>query len=204
MAKTITNNVRNNEQMAIMHLFEFDIYNLDGIFDETLRFTDHDLFVTYQGNEFTPLQITFDTLIENSTLSADNINISIDNVSGAMTEVALGKEWRNNPARIIRVLYTPPEETVFDETYEFGIGNNLGNETYPQIDLSTYNEDSYILFEGIIDTFNTTERALSGNLTSLFVNWQKPDPIRTYNQQEFTTIIEAVTDLIYWGRAKDV
>ena len=45
---------------------------------------------------------------------------------------------------------------------------------------------------------------LSGNLTSLFVNWQKPDPIRTYNQQEFTTIIEAVTDLIYWGRAKDV
>ena len=40
MSKTVTTNVRNDDAMGMIHLFEFDMYLLDGNFSETLRFTD--------------------------------------------------------------------------------------------------------------------------------------------------------------------
>lgn len=196
--KTVTNNSRSNNQFAILHLFEFDMYNLDGTFDETLRFTDHDIFVNDGTNEYTPLAITFDKLSEDGSMSADSINISIDNVSGALTTEALASEWRNNPATIKRVVYTPVSDNIDGETYEYGYGDNL--DAYPKLDITTLTKDSYILFKGIIDTFSATEQALSGTITSLFTNWSKPFPDRTFNQTEFTDIVDAMTETVYWGR----
>jgi len=197
MAKTITNNSRGNDALGMLHLFEFDMYDFDGNLDEVLRFTDHDIFVNDGTNEYTPLAITFDRLTEDSSMASDSISITLDNVSGAITSEALASEWRNNRAKITRVIYTPPSDTIGSEVYEFGYGDNLS--VYPKIDISLVTKDTYILFEGIIDTFSATENTLNGTITSLFTNWSKAYPTRKFNQTEFTTIIDTMVDEIQWG-----
>lgn len=199
MAKTITNNVRSNDSIALLHLFEFDMYNFDGTFKETLYFTDHDIFVTNGAKEYTPISITFDALRENIMMEADSVNITIDNLTGDITGNAIGSEWRGNRASIERVIYTPPEQTISLETYEYGYGDELS--TYPMINITSYAKDEYVLFEGVIDSFNANEQVLNATVTSMFANWAKPFPRRTYNQNEFTTIIDAMTTEIFWGRS---
>lgn len=201
MAKNITNNSRSNDQVGILHLFEFDMYDFSGNFLETLYFTDHDIFVDDGTNDYTPLAITFDILKEDITMEADSITVTIDNVSGELSHQAIASEWRNNRAKIERVVYTPNAEVIDSETYEYGYGDNLT--TYPEMMLSNYTYDKYTLFEGIIDTFSATEQALTGKITSLFANWSKPFPSRTYNQGEFTAVVDAMIETLYWGRTAE-
>jgi len=203
MSKTITTNVRNDDAMGMIHLFEFDMYTLAGVFDETLRFTDHDVFVYDGSNEYTPLNITFDRLSEDFTMASDSINVTIDNINEALTTEALGSEWRNNRAKISRVLITPPSETIDSETYEFGISEN-STAAYPRLEISGFTKDTYVLFEGVIDTFSATSQTFTAQLTTKFTYWQMPYPTRTYNQNEFTSIVDAISEVIYWGRQKTV
>lgn len=201
MSKTVSSNVRNDDAMAMIHLFEFDLYTLAGDFSETLRMTDHDVFVYDGSNEYSPLTITFDRLAEDFTMASDTINISIDNVNEELTAVAMAKEFRNNRAKIIRVLITPPAETISNETYEFGISENASG-AYPRLEIASLTKDSYVLFEGVIDTFNASAQTFNLQLTTKFTYWQAPYPSRTFNQNEFTTIVDAISDNIYWGRQK--
>ena len=203
MSKTVTTNVRNNEQMGMIHLFEFDMYTLAGSFSETLRFTDHDVFV-YDGiNEYTPLAITFDRLTEDFTMATDSINVTIDNINEELTATALAKEWRNNRAKIQRVLITPPSETVDGQSYDYGISEN-SSVAYPRLEISGLTKDTYVLFEGVIDTFNATTKTFTAQLTTKFTYWQKPYPSRTYSQNEFSSIVGAISEVIFWGRQKTV
>ena len=201
MSKTVTTNVRNDDAMGMIHLFEFDMYLLDGNFSETLRFTDHDVFVYDGSNEYTPLSITFDRLNEDFTMASDSINVTIDNVNEALSTVALAKEWRNNRAKIIRVLITPPAESIGGVTYEFGMSEN-SSAAYPRLEIASLTKDSYVLFEGVIDTFNASTQIFNVSLTTKFTFWQKPYPTRTYNQNEFTSIVASMNDSIFWGRQK--
>ena len=201
MSKTVTTNVRNDDAMGMIHLFEFDMYLLNGNFSETLRFTDHDVFVYDGSNEYTPLAITFDRLNEDFTMASDTINVTIDNVNEALSTVALAKEWRNNRAKIIRVLITPPAESIGGVTYEFGMSEN-SSAAYPRLEIAGLTKDSYVLFEGVIDTFNASTQIFNVSLTTKFTFWQKPYPTRTYNQNEFTSIVSAMSDSIFWGRQK--
>jgi len=201
MSKTVSTNVRNDDAMGMIHLFEFDMYLLNGNFSETLRFTDHDVFVYDGSNEYTPLSITFDRLNEDFTMASDTINVTIDNVNEALSNVALAKEWRNNRAKIIRVLITPPAETIGGVTYEFGMSEN-SSAAYPRLEIAGLTKDVYVLFEGVIDTFNASTQIFNVSLTTKFTFWQKPFPTRTYNQNEFTSIVDSVNDSIYWGRQK--
>lgn len=203
MSKTVTTNVRNNEQMAMIHLFEFDLYLLDGNFSETLRFTDHDVFVYDGTNEFTPLSISFDRLAEDFTMASDTINITIDNINEELTAVAMAKEFRGNRAEITRVLFTPPAETISGQSYEFGISEN-SSVAYPRLEIASYTKDSYVLFEGVIDTFSATSQIFTAQLTTKFTYWQAPYPTRTFNQTEFSSIVAAISDNIFWGRQKTV
>ena len=203
MSKTVTTNVRNNEQMGMIHLFEFDMYTLAGSFSETLRFTDHDVFVYDGTNEYTPLAITFDRLTEDFTMATDSINVTIDNINEELTATALAKEWRNNRAKIQRVLMTPPSETVDGQSYDYGISEN-SSVAYPRLEISGLTKDSYVLFEGVIDTFNATTKAFNAQLTTKFTYWQKPYPARTYSQNEFVSIVDAISESIFWGRQKTV
>jgi hypothetical protein len=201
MSKTVTTNVRNDDAMGMIHLFEFDMYLLNGNFSETLRFTDHDVFVYDGSNEYTPLAITFDRLNEDFTMASDTINVTIDNVNEALSTVALAKEWRNNRAKIIRVLITPPAESIGGVTYEFGMSEN-SSAAYPRLEIAGLTKDSYVLFEGVIDTFNASTQIFNVSLTTKFTFWQKPYPTRTYNQNEFTSIVASMSDSIFWGRQK--
>ena len=201
MSKTVTTNVRNDDAMGMIHLFEFDMYLLNGNFSETLRFTDHDVFVYDGSNEYTPLAITFDRLNEDFTMASDTINVTIDNVNEALSTVALAKEWRNNRAKIIRVLITPPAESIGGVTYEFGMSEN-STAAYPRLEIAGLTKDSYVLFEGVIDTFNASTQIFNVSLTTKFTFWQKPYPTRTYNQNEFTSIVDSMNDSIFWGRQK--
>lgn len=206
MAKTITNNVRSNDQMAMLHLFEFkmdkDFDGTAGEAGETLYFTDHEIFVNDGTNEYTPLSITFDRLTEDASMQSDSINISIDNINGALSSEALASEWRNNPCKITRVVYTPPQEVIGSDTYDYGLTNGVPTTTYPVLDISSYTKDVYDLFEGIIDTFSATEQSLQGTLTTKFIHWNKPYPTRTFNQNEFQSIVDTLNDTLYWGQQK--
>ena len=201
MSKTVTTNVRNDDAMGMIHLFEFDMYLLNGNFSETLRFTDHDVFVYDGSNEYTPLAISFDRLNEDFTMASDSINVTIDNVNEELSTVAMAKEWRNNRAKIIRVLITPPAETIGGVTYEFGMSEN-SSAAYPRLEIAGLTKDSYVLFEGVIDTFNASTQIFNVSLTTKFTFWQKPFPTRTYNQNEFTSIVDSMNDSIFWGRQK--
>ena len=201
MSKTVTTNVRNDDAMGMIHLFEFDMYLLNGNFSETLRFTDHDVFVYDGSNEYTPLAISFDRLSEDFTMASDSINVTIDNVNEELSTVAMAKEWRNNRAKIIRVLITPPAESIGGVTYEFGMSEN-SSAAYPRLEIASLTKDSYVLFEGVIDTFNASTQIFNVSLTTKFTFWQKPYPTRTYNQNEFTSIVSAMSDSIFWGRQK--
>ena len=201
MSKTVTTNVRNDDAMGMIHLFEFDMYLLNGNFSETLRFTDHDVFVYDGSNEYTPLAISFDRLSEDFTMASDSINVTIDNVNEELSTVAMAKEWRNNRAKIIRVLITPPAESIGGVTYEFGMSEN-SSAAYPRLEIASLTKDSYVLFEGVIDTFNASTQIFTVQLTTKFTFWQKPYPTRTYNQLEFTSIVSAMSDSIFWGRQK--
>jgi len=203
MSKTVTTNVRNDEQMGMIHLFEFDMYTLAGSFDETLRFTDHDVFVYDGTNEYTPLSITFDRLTEDFTMASDTINVTIDNINEELTATALAKEWRNNRAKIERVLITPPSETVDSQSYDYGISEN-SSVAYPRLEISGLTKDSYVLFEGVIDTFSATTKTFTAQLTTKFTFWQSPYPTRTFNQNEFASIVDAISEVIYWGRQKTI
>ena len=201
--KTITNVVKSDEAFALLHLFEFDMYNLDNTFKETLYFTDHDIFVFDGTNEYTPLAITFDRLVEDFSMQSDSISLSIDNINGALATQALASEWRNNRCKVERVIYTPPSEVINGDEYEFGVTDNRLVE-YPRLELYDLQKDRYTPFEGVIDTFSATTQALQATLTTQFAHWAKPYPPRTYNQNEFTSIVDAIVDVIYWGRQKTV
>jgi len=204
MSKSITNNARSERKVSMIHLFEFKLgYNAVLGYQSILRFTDHDIFVTFDSEEWTPLSITFDRLSEDFTQQSDSITVNIDNINGALTEQALNYEWRNNPAKITRVAFTPPSETINSETYDYGYGDNL--DVYPKIDLDSISaKDSWDLFEGVIDTFSASESSLQGTLTTEFATWNKPYPYRTFNQSEFSSVVEAITDTIYWGSQKNI
>lgn len=205
MSKTITSNSRTDNAFSLVHLFTFEMdKDWDGTVGEAgeiLYFTDHDVFVTYDGNEYTPLAITFDKLSEDFSMGADTISLSIDNINSALTTEALASEWRNNPCKITRVIYTPPAETIGSDVYEFGV-RDTGSAAYPNMNLDTdgITYDVYTLFEGIIDTFNATSQVLNATITTEFVNWSKAYPARTYNQNEFTSVVNAIATEIYWGR----
>lgn len=203
MAKTITNNVRNDEAFAMLHLFEFEMdTDFDGTIEETLYFTDHEIFVYDGTNEYTPIQITFDRLVEDTSMKSDSINISLSNVNSELSATALAKEWRNNACKITRVLYTPPSETKDSITYDYGLTHGGASNVYPKLDISGYTQDTYILFEGIIDTFSASEQTLQGTLTTKFVHWNRPYPTRTYSQNEFTSVVDTIAESIYWGQVK--
>ena len=208
MSKTITNSVRSDDQLAILHLFEFHMdKDLDGNVGEAgeiLYFTDHDIFVTDGTNEHTPLAITFDRLVEDFSMSSDTINVSIDNINGALSTEAIASEWRNNKAKITRVVYTPPSQTLDGDNYDYGLVHYEAVTTYPRLDISSVTKDVYTLFEGVIDTFNASEQSLNGTLTTKFSHWNKAYPTRTYNQNEFTSIVDAINETIYWGRQETV
>lgn len=204
MSKTITSNVRTGDSFALLHLFEFHLdANFDGDSsdsDEILYLTDHDVFVTDGTNEYTPLSISFDRLNEDFTMESDSVNVTIDNINGDLSALALAKEWRNNKAKITRVIYTPPAQTLSSTTYDYGLIHSEAVDTYPKLDISGVTKDSYTLFEGVIDGFSATEQALNATLSTKFVHWRKAYPDRTFNQNEFTTIVDAITKVIYWGR----
>lgn len=191
--------MRSDDAVSLVHLFEFDMYNFNNTFNETLRFTDHDVFIYDGTNEYTPIAITFDRLAEDFSMASDSINLSIDNINGALTTKALASEWRNNRCSITRVIFTPESETIGADNYEFGIRDNSTTD-YPRLEIASLTKDSYTLFEGVIDTFSATTQALQATLTTQFTHWAKPYPSRTYNQNEFTSIVDAITETIYWGR----
>lgn len=201
MAKTITTNARNEESIALLHLFTFELRNHDGTFKEWLRFTDHDVFVQYDGNEYIPMSVSFDSLTEDFSLSSDNVSVQLDNVNGEVVDKAIAYEWRNNSAKIERVIYTPESQTFGADTYPVGVVAEVPPGGYPELDLADVtNKDIYVLFDGAIDTFSATSQSLSGTLTTQFAHWNKAVPSRLFSQNEFTTIIDAMTEELYWGR----
>ena len=82
-------------------------------------------------------------------MQTNNITVTIDNVNLALSQAALGYEWRKNQADIHRVMFVPNSETISGDVYDFGYGDNLGTGTYPELILAdTTLKDIYTLFSG--------------------------------------------------------
>ncbi len=164
-------------------------------------FTDHDIFVDYDSIVYTPISITFDKLTEDVSMQTNSINVTLDNVNSALSEAAINYEWRKNTCEIKRVLFLPNSETVSGYDYDFGVGDNLGIGTYPELLLDdTTLKDEYTLFSGFIGAFSATQQSLTGTITTKFIHWQNPFPTRTYDQKEFSDVIETIVETVYWGR----
>lgn len=199
--RSLTNDVISKNAVAILHLFELDINELDGTFKETVLFTDHDIYVIKDGKEYTPLSITFDKLTEDITLTASTVTIQVDNVNKELSTLALDYEWRRNRVLIERVVYTPPTEIVNGDEYKYGIGDNLDG--YPKLKLDDIIEKTtYSLFTGVVDVFSASESAISITASTQFASWGKTFPTRTYNQNEYASVVDAIKNLIYWGIKK--
>lgn len=168
---------------------------------EKLYLTDHDIFVNYSGNQYTPLSISFDKLKEDISTQSNEINLTLDNISGDLAHKAFQYEWRGNPVSIKRVVYTPPSESPIDgNTYEFGYGDNLEG-VYPELLLDdVLSKDIYSLFDGYINSFSASESSLSASVSTKFIYWQRAYPSRTYDQKEFSGIIQAMSEEQHWGR----
>ena len=263
--KTITSNARTQDQVSILHLFEFDLIpvydeitgvtqteQITSIFNNVLTrdpsaggltywlgiwsatpsltkydireliidsaitnndlgnsklyLTDHDIFVSYGGNTYTPVSISFDKLKEDISTQTNSVSLTMDNITSELSSKAFNYEWRGNPTSITRVLFTPPSETPIDNnTYEFGYGDNLetlDGDIYPLINIDTYTKDVYNLFNGYINTFSATEQSINVTLSTKFIYWQRPFPTRTYDQKDFSGVINVMTQEAYWGRVK--
>jgi hypothetical protein len=174
-------------------------YILDAMFD------DWATYGKYFKKHYTPLSITFDRLTEDLTMSSSSINISIDNINGDLSAEALASEWRGNKSKITRVIYTPNAETIDSEVYDYGLTGGDDLEDYPKMDISaaSFVEDTYTLFDGVIDTFKATEQSLEATISTQFIHWSKPFPVETYNQNAFKNVIAAITETVYWGRKNE-
>jgi len=198
--KTITTNARTENSLSIAHLFEFTLNTLDGSLHEVLYLTDHDIFINYDGNDYTPLSVTFDRLTEDISMQTNNITVTLDNINSALSEAAIEYEWRKNTATIKRIMFVPDAETIDSYTYDFGFGDNLSG-TYPELVITDITlKDIYTLFSGHIGSFSATQQTLTGTITTKFIHWQNPFPSRTYDQKEFQEIIDAISTSTYWGR----
>lgn len=199
--KTITTNARGGNAVSILHLFTFELDNLDGTDNETLYFTDHDIFVKDGTTMYTPLSISFDKLSEDISMQSDSVSVTLDNINAALSEAALNYEWRKNQATVTRVIFTPNSETIDGDVYDFGYGDNL--DTFPQLILQDIDSrDTYSLFSGYIESFSATQQSLTGKISTKFVHWSNPYPKRTFNQKEFTEVIDAISNTVYWGRTE--
>lgn len=198
--KTITTNARTESSLSIAHLFEFTLNNLDGTLHEILYLTDHDIFINYDGNDYTPLSITFDRLTEDISMQTNNITVTLDNINSALSNAAIEYEWRKNTAEIKRIMFVPNSEIIDGDTYDFGYGDNLSG-TYPELVMADVTlKDIYTLFSGHIGSFSATQQSLTGTITTKFIHWQNPFPSRTYDQKEFQEIIDTISTSVYWGR----
>ena len=196
--RDITNNARSESAIGVLHLFEMDMYELDGTFKEILYLTDHDIYVNHLGNEYVPLSITFDRLVEDVSLTASSISIQVDNVNDELSNMALSYEWRNNRITIERVVYIPPTEIINGDEYKYGVGDNL--DEYPRFKLDDIpKKDTYPLFTGIVDAFGASEASIDITATTQFASWGRTFPTRTFNQNEFTTIVDTIKKVVYWG-----
>lgn len=194
MSKSGVGSIVTNKAISHTHLIEIDA---DG---GTIYLTDNDVFVLYGTNEYTPVQISFDVIKEDYSLSADGTNISIGNINHTISSEILSSELRNRAVRIYRAVYTQASQTISSTTYEFGLFSFDAG--YPQLNLdgATYSTKSVILlFSGIIDRVSANETSASLNCTSDFIRWNKPYPSRTYSQTDFDTIIQSMTGEIRWG-----
>ena len=200
MAKTFItdNSKRNNDAINIIHLFEFNMRNLsDGSLADTLYFTDADLFVDDGVNEYIPLAVSFDGIKEDFSVAPDTISITLDNLNLGQADNpiknALQYEWRNNVAKIHRIIYDP---TVSNTTA------TIEGVSVPALDLNAITHDKILLFDGVIDTFSANMNSLTGTLTNDLVRWNKAFPSRTYNQSEFQSIVDTMTSQVIWGGAR--
>lgn len=212
------------ENTQQIFLFEFEFKSLDGLTTEIARFTDNDLFVIIDGETYTPVTVNFDEIIEDFTLQADQVNITIDNIGEDITNDALTKEWRNNNGKIFRIAYDElpqatqaeldasvipandlfPSNTLFPkaltESFENGIFSF--DEGYPSINfdkseyLNRFNKD--LIFDGLMDDFNGGGGNATITLTSVLAVWDSPDPAETFDQGKYKDMISAMTQILDW------
>lgn len=194
MSKSGVGSIVTNKAISHAHLIEID----DG--SNFIYLTDNDVFVLYGTHEYTPVQISFDAIKEDYSLSADGTNIAIGNINKTISAEILANEMRNRNVRIYRAVYAQAAQTISSTTYEFGLFSFDAG--YPQLNLdgASYSTKSVILlFSGIIDRVTANETSASLNCTSDFIKWNKPYPSRTYSQTDFTTVIQSMTSEIRWG-----
>lgn len=198
----MTNNARSDNSLSLLHLYEFEVRAFAEATPQTLRFTDHDIYVNDGTYNYIPISISFDAIKENIKLESVSINLTIDNVSQYLSSQLLLSNWRGKKATITRVAFTPKLSSIDGEAYEFGYGDNLN--IYPQLELADVVKDVYTVFDGKISSVDISEQSLSVTLSTQLGSWAKPFPPRIYDQREFNSLINAINDTIYWGRLKDI
>ncbi len=213
------------ENSQILHLFEFEFKSLDGLTTEIIRLTDNELFVTIDGELYSPIDISFNEIREDFTLQSDQVEILADNIDSSLTTDALTKEWRNNNGKIYRVVYNElpqstqqeidnalipssslfPSSTLYPKELEQGFENGIFSfdDGYPSINfdqsgyLNRFNKD--LIFDGLIDDFKGGNGRATVTLTSVLSVWDTPYPSDSFDQGKFKDIISAMTAELNWG-----
>jgi len=127
------------QNTQILHLFEFTLADAKNKNPEIIRFTDNDVFITIDGNEYVPTKISFDRIREDFTLEADKVNILLDGIGQDLSEEIITSQWRNKLGKIFRVTYNeipvPTEAEVtaalFPELDLFPDDDGAGAELFP-------------------------------------------------------------------------
>ena len=70
---------------------------------------------------------------------------------------------------------------------------------FPKVDLSLYDKDVIVLFSGVIESFGASDTSVTTKVDSALSKSTKVINTRTFNQAEFQTIINTMSEEIAWG-----
>jgi len=200
----------------VIHLLELQVNGQDHLY-----LTDTDKYAVLYGTLYLPSQFTFSSIKENFGLTDGGITVTATNIRKDLMNAVLTHEWRNNSVKITRVFYNPndfsvegeglypsgdlfPSEDLYPSNggepiaLDFGYGEAFTD--FPKVNLDSVIHDKFTLFEGLIDspTGNETEISLKCVTEFTIQGGKKIINNRSYDQAEFKSIINSMTEELIW------
>jgi len=140
----------------------------------TLKYTDADTPIYYNGLRYTPIRFSFPELTVDATMAVDQVNLDIDNADREISAVVLGQDVRNKIAILyfgVRYLGTGLAASQWDSADQWEAGSVDSWDTAP-MQFYSYAVQEY--FRGVISGWEIDgDTKVSMTISNEFILWNK-------------------------------